>query len=72
MKKIFIAAVLLVMIGCQSTGEKIAQQAATCNNICKDNPNLSHFSAAGGGGLTLLFVGGAEITCGCQLRSGVK
>lgn len=69
MKTILLGAVLaLISAGCQSSSERMVQHAATCNNICRDNPNLSQFSAAGGGGLTLLFVGGAEITCGCQQK----
>jgi hypothetical protein len=69
MKKLMLSSmVALGFLGCQSTSEKMTAHAATCNSICRDNPHLSQFSAAGGGGLTLLFVGGAEITCGCQQR----
>jgi len=68
MKILLLVTIMLASVGCQSTGERMKECAANCNTICKDNPNITEFAHKSVGGLTLLFVGGMEMKCGCNRK----
>ena len=59
---------LFAGINCASGNkmESFTEGAATCNEICKDNPEIDEYSHKAGGGVTLLFMGGFEERCGCK------
>ena len=67
MKIYLLIATMLISAGCASTAnyKRMTEGAANCNSICKDNPEVGEYSHKGGGGVTLLFMGGFEEKCGC-------
>jgi len=59
----------LTTVACSSPGEEkraYFESAEMCNKMCKDNPHIAELSQMAGGGMPLLFMGGAAIKCRCK------
>lgn len=71
MKAVIALLLAVFAVGCASKSDTRdwLEGAATCNEICVKNPDIREFSGKAGGGITLLFIGGAEVKCVCN-RSG--
>ncbi len=72
MKRYLLVLVVSLMVGCSSKGDlkdEMSDGAASCNDICKNNPEISAYSHKAGGGITLLFMGGMEVKCSCNRTS---
>ena len=68
MKTVILSLLAVFVVGCASKGDpkEWMEGAATCNEICVKNPEIREFSGKAGGGITLLFFGGAEVKCVCN------
>ena len=72
MKTLLLVLAVSLMVGCSSKGglkEDMSDGAAICNEICKNNSEISEYSSTAGGGIPLLFMGGMEVKCSCNRTS---
>ena len=59
----------LTTVACSSPGDQkraYFESAEMCNKMCKDNPHVAELSQKAGGGMPLLFIGGAAMKCRCK------
>ena len=69
MKSLILILLVVFSVGCSTAPKNehsIIEGAKVCNNICKDNPEISEISVKAGGGMPLLFIGGMEKKCACR------
>lgn len=69
--KIVLISMAALLAGCCSDGNlrtEIHKNAASCNDVCKANPEISAYMHKEDGGIPLLLSGGMEVNCTCNRK----